>query len=275
MFIYFTDDYYVDSAKKGLKHIIRRHLLRKQYKETIAKAHTAYAIGEKMQKTYSKIFSRSFGILGNAIDVEKYTHISPKKIEKGETLVISYMGSLHSNRWKMIAAFGNFIKEVNRRLDDYKVCIKVFSSSGLKTDISKAFAESEVEFCGVLDTEGVIRQMDNSHFLLHVESFDEVSRAFVRYSVSTKISEYLSSSRMLLAYGPHDVASMELLIDNNLGCCSTDLDSEETIVNKICAAIENYNNYDYTSSKQFVLDNYTKEIMTSRLANDLSKAVER
>ncbi len=273
MFVYFTDDYYVNTTTKGLKGMIRLRLLRKQYKETMAKAHTAYAIGEKMQKTYSAIFSKPFGILGNAIDIDKYSHISPKKIEKGDTIVISYIGALHSNRWKTIAALGEFIKEVNRRLDDHKVCIKVFSSTGLRKRISKAFAESEIEFCGVLDTEGVIKQMEASHFLLHVESFDKKSIAFVKYSVSTKISEALSSNRMLLAYGPHDVASMQLLMDNNLGCPFTELNTKEEIVSKICAAIENYNNYDYTSSKQFVLDNYAKDIMTSRLESDLAKAI--
>ena len=273
MFVYFTDDYYLNSTKKGLKGLVRLRILRKQYKETIAKAHTAYAIGEKMQKTYSTIFSKPFGILGNAIDVDKYSHLSPKKIEKGDTIVISYIGALHSNRWKTISALGKFVKEVNRRLDGNKVCIKVFSSTGLRTKMSTAFRESGVEFCGVLDAEGVIKQMEESHFLLHAESFDKRNRTYVRYSVSTKISEYLSSNRMIIAYGPHEVASMELLNDNNLGCCLTDLDTKEEIVRKLCAAIENYNSYDYTRAKQFVLDNYTKNIMTNRLESDLAKAL--
>ncbi len=274
MFIYFTDDYYVDSTAKGLADLIHHHLLCKQYKKSVAKAHTAYAIGEKMQSTYSKIFSKPFGILGNAIDVEKYSHFASKKIEKGETIIISYLGALHSNRWKTIAALGEIIKEVNRRLDGNKMCIKVYSSTGLRTKMRKAFCQSEVEFCGLLDTEGVLKQMKSSHFLLHVESFDKASRAFVKYSVSTKISEYMSSSRMILAYGPHEVASMQLLTENNFGCCLTDLDSKEEMVRKICAAVENYNTYDYASSKQFVLDNYTKEIMTNRLESDLYQAIK-
>jgi hypothetical protein len=72
-----------------------------------------------MQKAYSNIFSRPLGILGNAIDVEKYAHISPKKIEKGDTIVISYMGALHSNRWKTISALGEIINEVNRKSIEY------------------------------------------------------------------------------------------------------------------------------------------------------------
>ena len=273
LFVFFTDDYFLNSTSKSLVGRIHYRFLRKQYIETVEKSHTLYAIGQKMQDEYSKYFSKSFGILGNGIDVEQYSNLMPKKIKKGETLVISYIGALHSNRWKTISALGEIIKEVNMRLDGTKMRIKVFSPTGLRKRMAKAFKNSEVEFCGSLDTAGVIKQMEASHFLLHVESFDKEHRTYVRYSVSTKISEYLSSNRMLLAYGPHEVASMQLLMGNNLGCCLTDLDSKEEIINKICAAIENYNNYDYTSSKQFVLDNYTKDIMTSRLESDLAKAI--
>ncbi len=274
MFIYFTDDYYVDSTVKGLMSYIHYRRLRKQYKDTIAKMHTAYTIGEKMQTDYSKIFSKPFGILGNGIDVEKYSLLVPRKIEKSDTLIVSYIGALHSNRWKTIAALGEIIKEVNRQLNGNKVCIKVFSPTRLRTKMLKAFQQAEIEFCGSLDSAGVIKQMEESHFLLHVESFDKASRTFVKYSVSTKISECLASNRIILAYGPHEVASMQLLQNNNFGCCLTDLDTKEAMVRKICAAVENYNTYDYASSKQFVLDNYTKEIMTNRLEGDLSQAIK-
>ena len=273
MFIYFTDDYYVDSTVRGVLSLMHRRLLRKQYKISIAKAHRAYVIGEKMQRDYSQVFGKPFGILGNGIDVEKYLHLAPKKIEKRDTLIISYIGALHSNRWKTIAALGEIVKEINQKLDGNKLAIRVFSPIALRTKMKKAFAAAEIEFCGPLDSAGVVKQMEQSHFLLHVESFDRKNRAFVRYSISTKISEYLSSNRMILAYGPHEVASMQLLMENGFGCCLTDLNTKEDMVCKICEAIESYNNYDYASSKQFVLENYTKEIMTSRLETDLAKAI--
>ena len=273
LFVFFTDDYFLNSTSKSLVGRIHYHLVCKQYKETVAKAHTAYAIGQKMQRDYSSCFSKPFGILGNGIDVEKYLHLAPKKIEKGDTLIVSYIGALHSNRWKTIVALGEILKEINQNHDYNKVHIKVFSPTVARKRMLAAFEKAEVEFCGSLDSAGVIEQMEKSHFLLHVESFDKANRTYVRYSVSTKISEYLSSSRMILAYGPHEVASMQLLMENGFGCCLTDLDTKEDMVRKICAAIENYNSYDYALSKQFVKENYAKEIIINRLESDLSSAI--
>jgi hypothetical protein len=273
LFIYFTDDYVINSTAKSIVDRVHYRWLRSKYKETVSKAYMSYAIGKKMQQDYSQLFSKPFGILGNSIDMDKYSHLQPKTIEKGESIIISYIGAIHSNRWKTIAALGEIVKEINLKYDYSKIEIKVFSPTEPRKRAMAAFAKSGVEFCGTLDSTGVLNQMEKSHFLLHVESFDKRNRTYVRYSVSTKISEYLSSSRVVLAYGPHEVASMQLLMDNSLGCCLTDLDSKEEIINKICAAIENYNNYDYTSSKQFVLNNYSKDIMTGRLESDLANAI--
>ena len=62
--------------------------------------------------------------------------------------------------------------------------------------------------------------------LLHVEAFDEKSKKSTRLSVSTKIFEYLYAGKIILGYGPSDVASMEYLRD--IGCsvlCADDLSS--------------------------------------------------
>ena len=117
--------------------------------------------------------------------------------------------------------------------------------------------------------------MEQSHFLLHVESFDQLNRTYVKYSISTKISEYLSSNRGVMAYGPHEVASMELLCENGFGCSMTDLDSREEIKKKIYDAIDGYNGHDYSLSKQFVLQNYNKEIVSRRLIDEMANSVQQ
>jgi hypothetical protein len=43
--------------------------------------------------------------------------------------------------------------------------------------------------------------------LVHVEAFDNTSRAYTRLSVSTKIPQYMAAGRPILCYGPAEVAS--------------------------------------------------------------------
>ncbi|MBE6198113.1 MAG: glycosyltransferase [Rikenellaceae bacterium] len=274
LFTYFTDDYVINSTAKGVVEKIHYRLLCKQYKKTIRRSSRAYVIGEKMQKDYSEMYSKPFGVLGNCIDMDKYSHIHPRKIEQNEPIIISYMGALHSNRWVSISKLGNIVKEINGEYG-YQMYIKVFSTATPSKEIIASFEKSGVEFCGGLDSSGVIAQMERSHFLLHVESFDEVNRTYVKYSISTKISEYLSSSRGIMAYGPHEVASMELLCKNGFGCGLTDLDSHDEIKKKIYEAIEGYNNHDYSLSKQYVIQNYNKEMVSQRLIKEMSDSIQQ
>ena len=153
--------------------------------------------------------------------------------------------------------------------------IKGFSTASPSKEIMASFEKSGVEYCGGLNASGVIEQMERSHFLLHVESFDEMNRTYVKYSISTKISEYLSSSRGIIAYGPHEVASMELLYKNGFGCSMTDMDSHDEIKKKIYESIEGYNNYDYSRSKQYVLQNYNKKAVSQRLMEEMNNSVQQ
>ena len=272
LFVYFTDDYVINSTASGLIEKIHYRKLCSQYQRTIANSDKAYVIGEKMQKEYSKIYLKPFGVLGNCIDLAKYSHMQPRQIIENEPIIISYMGALHSNRWVSISKLGNIIKRLNDAYG-YQMIIKVFSTATPDRKIMASFEQSGVQFCGGLDSSGVITQMENSHFLLHVESFDKVNRTYVRYSISTKISEYLSSGRGIIAYGPHEVASIELLNNNSFGCCITDLDSSEDIEKKILEAISGYNNYDYSLSKQYVSHNYNKAIVSQQLVADMAASI--
>jgi glycosyltransferase involved in cell wall biosynthesis len=53
--------------------------------------------------------------------------------------------------------------------------------------------------------------------LLHVEAFDDTVRAYTRLSLSTKIPQYMSSGRPILAYGPGELASCRYIADCDCG----------------------------------------------------------
>ena len=57
--------------------------------------------------------------------------------------------------------------------------------------------------------------------LLHVESFDKKTIARVKYSVSTKIADSLTSGIPLFAYGPEKIASIEHLKRNGCAVIAT------------------------------------------------------
>jgi glycosyltransferase involved in cell wall biosynthesis len=56
-----------------------------------------------------------------------------------------------------------------------------------------------------------------ANVLVHVESFGSAERQYTRLSVSTKIPQYMSAGRPILAYGPGDVASCQYVQDSSSG----------------------------------------------------------
>lgn len=69
------------------------------------------------------------------------------------------------------------------------------------------------EYRGSLKKDELIDVLNRSDILVFVESFDRRSIEATRLSLSTKIPEYLSLEKPVLAIGPSNVASMEYLSD--------------------------------------------------------------
>ena len=76
----------------------------------------------------------------------------------------------------------------------------------------------------------VIKTIQHSKLLLHVESFDKEFLDRTRYSVSTKIADSLSSTVPLFAYGPSELASIEHLIDKKCAFVCDDIIKLESLL---------------------------------------------
>lgn len=250
--IYFTDDYVLNDTSSNFVQRFHYHRLKRVYVESISFAKNSFVIGEKMQKAYRDHFNHDFGILVNGIDVDKFRRFKIRQINDKQSVVISYIGGLHLNRWKSIVKLAQIISQQN----EFNVEFKVFSVAVPADSILQAFSRVGVSYCGSLNYEGVLNQMDKSHFLLHIESFDKKDRLYTRYSISTKIPEYMMSKRGIIAFGPSDIASIEIFKNNNLGCVLTELDTDEEIKSKILDFIRSYNQYDFIRQYEYALEHF-------------------
>jgi glycosyltransferase involved in cell wall biosynthesis len=73
--------------------------------------------------------------------------------------------------------------------------------------------EGASEFCGGASATQIAEIYAKADILLHMESFDKRAIASTKYSFSTKIPEYLSANKCVLAVGPDEVASVRYLAD--------------------------------------------------------------
>jgi glycosyltransferase involved in cell wall biosynthesis len=126
-----------------------------------------------------------------------------------------------------------------------------------------------LKYMGALDNAGVSKQIQDSDILIHVESFEKKYRAYTKYSISTKISEYLASNRCIIAYGPNEIASILLFTENNIGITLTDLDSIYEMKQKLKKLIidTEYRNEICYNALLYAKDNFN----ASKIINNLYK----
>lgn len=203
---YFTDDYLLFPLCSNLLDKVQRYRMRRFYRKTVEQSSLLFAIGESMAAEYSAYFGRQFYPLMNSVPIQAYS--APIS---GKQVVISYFGGLHLNRWQMLVRLANLIDNKEN------IAFRVYTVTKPSDEIIDAFHTVGIDFRGGVTGQDLYDAITRSDILLHVESDDPFNRALTRLSVSTKIPEYLMSGRVVLGYGPTEVASMKLLSDHHIG----------------------------------------------------------
>lgn len=224
---YFTDDYLIFPKSKNFFDRIQKIRMKKFYHRTIKHSSLCFAIGENMADEYSKYFGKKFHPIMNSIDIQ----VLNPYIERDE-IILSYFGGLHLDRWKMIIKLANSLP---------KGLINVYSIDKPSEEILFEFKKYKVNYKGSVQGEDLKKEILASDILLHVESDDEYIRSLTKLSVSTKIPEYLMSGRMVLGFGPLEVASMKILSDNNIGKVISSSITENCLKSELMKVISNFN----------------------------------
>lgn len=261
------DHFDVDSMKELMNNPLLGH-----YKKTLKKycdlcysrSTECIAISPEMARVYTEETGVRHSALMNSVRVRDYL-CSPR--EKDGVYRFVYTGGLHLGRDKGLHKIGEVIENVAAR-------------KGVKTEFSiytspeniKAYSDNFKDLANTKLIEAVphseIRRVfQNADFLVHTESDALVNNEFFKYSVSTKIPEYLASGRPTLFYGPQDIYLYKFLTDSKTAATA---DSEE----KLYIAIENMidGKCDGLSERAVV---YAKENFDVTAAADIfSKAVD-
>ncbi|MCX4473377.1 glycosyl transferase family 1 [Micromonospora sp. NBC_01655] len=205
---HFMDDWpstlYTDRQTLG---VARRALLA-EVREVIR--HSSYGLGisEPMAREYQRRYGLAFAAFGNCVDPADFAgRPGPARpATDGAVLDLVYVGGLHLDRWRSLRRVGEALGRL--AADGLRARLTVHAPAqdldrygerlGLPgVRLGRSLASDEVA--------GVLRRAD---VLVHVESFAEEHCHFTRYSLSTKIPQYLAAGRPVLGFGPAELASM-------------------------------------------------------------------
>lgn len=202
--------FYLKSERSRLKRMVSISLI-KNLKKVLKKSRKLITVCDDLGEVYEEFFKTPCKTMmtGNSFQVNS-------EIVCRESTQISYIGNVETlNRWKSLIEIAEAINEINEE-------------NGTKYSFTYYGSENEhlreistITYGGWLSSEQVREVMYNSCLLIHTETFDEMYRERLRYSISTKIADSLSSGIGLFAYGPEDIASMKYLIKNKCAMVAT------------------------------------------------------
>ena len=207
--LYITDDYIMPRHDESLLSKLRRSLVAKKMKACAKNCDVFFTISRPMQKAYGKLFGKESHLIVNMPSSLK----RDATVKDNASLTMVYAGSLYYGRENMIAQIAHSIQRYNSQNNE-TVYLKIFANTAPEESVLKKIeVEGASGYCGSLGQNELIEELNEADILVFVESFDEEEKEKTRFSLSTKVPEYLSLGKPIFAVGPGDIGSMDYLSD--------------------------------------------------------------
>ena len=208
--VYVTDDYVTPRKGDNYVNTLRRKCIRKALTNILKNAACFYTVSEPMRRAYRELFQKDSYVAINMTEDIKNT--SYKKNEK-ET-ILTYAGSFYYQRFEVLGELANAINNYNNGHPNSKAKLMLYSNSEPTVDIKRVLViDGASEYGGSLNSEQLKIRLNTSDILVFVESFDREQIEKVKYSLSTKVPEYMSLGKPILAIGPVESGSIDYLKD--------------------------------------------------------------
>lgn len=211
------DNYSLKQFSLSPLYWIYRFRLRHWVRKSVSISCANYCISSLQANEYQRVFHVPFELLCKWADFSGELQ-QIKKPEKPFQLV--FTGNISSGRWKTLMWIGESLDRINQ--DEIKAQLLIYTSTPLTEKMNRCLTEKKsILMMGCVPASKISQIQKNADVLVHVESFSLKDKLEVRLSFSTKIVDYLSRGRCILAVGPADVASIDFFIQNDAGIVVT------------------------------------------------------
>jgi hypothetical protein len=255
---HFMDDWIHTMYENDFWMIIPKIVKNRCLKEIFRLSKCGLAISEMMANEYTDKFNIPFYPLMNCVDIpnKEDRAISTEILATKSNNLFVYCGGLHLNRWKSLLLLCDAILKFGHS-QRIQFCIYTKAEDWLQ--YGNYFSQYKfIIYKGFISNQELYKTLDRFDVLVHVESFDEQVIKYTRLSISTKIPEYLSKKKIILALGPKGIASIEYLRSNGAAIIIDDLNNE-VIKEKLENLIDRKNDEIKNNSYCLFLKNHTKQ----------------
>lgn len=203
--------------------------MRKKIKKIIQKSEYGEVFAQNMSDSYAKLFNKQFFIIGKGVDLDKTVDNTIWNDDGYTTFV--YTGNYGGERGRQLISLA---KAIAKLYPKGSAELAIYSGTSADKEVDKQLKETGVvRLCGSVIPDKVQSIQREADYLVHVEGFSEKSIMDTRMSFSTKLIDYMLAQRPILAIGPSDINSIQVLIQNDIAIVACSETEIETTLGKI------------------------------------------
>ena len=201
---YLADDNYSYDSCRDIFSYIHRFWLRKYVGPLACNSKRMFVIVDKEKEDTDRRFGTDSIILTKGIDFsnKKYEHRNASL-----PLKFVYTGSLLIGRDKTMALLADSINELNK--DGVRAELYIYSQTDPTEQILEKINSRASHFCGKISREEVLEVQRNADVVVFAEALDGKEANVAKLSFSTKITDYLSNGKCILAIGKDYIAPID------------------------------------------------------------------
>ena len=187
---------------------IDRFLQRRSIRRLIKSASFLYTISEEQKEEYARTLGIPTGVLfkGGPFTTEP----APSEINK--PIRVLYTGNLYSGRYDTLRSIAELIDQKYNE----SIRLDIYSATDLsRNQINRLNGCRSVYFHGTVSEREVSILQDQADILLHIDPMSLKGSLICRLSFSTKLVDYFSKGKCIVAIGNKRCSSIKYLERNN------------------------------------------------------------
>ncbi len=208
---YLADDNYSYMAcgKNPLAYI-HRFFLRGVVRKLSTGCREMFTITKTEAQDTDRLFSTQSVVLTKGID---YSGLSFSEKEVSEPIKMVYTGKLVIGRASSLVLISEALAAINA--DKLRVTLDIYSPDVLDGATMKKLNDNGCTFKGVVPREQIAAIQESADITVFVESLEKRYINAARLSFSTKLTDYFSSGKCILAIGDAHIAPIAYLREND------------------------------------------------------------
>lgn len=208
---HFLDDWLGTTYAEGQFWGLARRQLDRELRELLRRSPRRFCISQEMAREYESRYGGRFGWVMNCVEDSWFEAdvLKSEPLGAQRPLEVAYSGSLYLGRSAVMVRIAQAAQRITT--PDRGIRILIYTPQEDLARNRRAFAAFSNVRLQSLAPDGVQAALQAADVLLHVESFGAEHTSFTRYSISTKIPQYLACGKPILGVGPLALASMQHL----------------------------------------------------------------